>query len=98
MAGHPSANTKELRAMGASVRTSPGVLLHHKVIVIDRQTVVCGSANFSASAFDKNDENVLIVRAPHFAQAMMREAVRCWRAEPYWITKWRTPVAAPSAR
>ena len=95
MANHPSANTKELNAMGANVRTSPGVLLHHKVIVIDRQTVVCGSANFSAAAFDKNDENVLIVRAPNFAQAMMREAIRCWRAEPYWITKWRTPVSAP---
>lgn len=90
MATHPSANTKELEAMGANIRFSPGVLLHHKVIVVDRQTVVLGSANFSGAAFDKNDENVLIVRAPHFAQAMLKEAIRCWRAEPYSITKWRT--------
>ena len=94
MATHPSANTKELEAMGANVRLSPGILLHHKVIVVDRQTVVLGSANFSASAFDKNDENVLIVRAPNFAQAMLREALRCWRAEPYSITKWRTQLPA----
>ena len=94
MATHPSANTKELEAMGANVRFSPGILLHHKVIVVDRQTVVLGSANFSASAFDKNDENVLIVRAPNFAQAMLREALRCWRAEPYSITKWRTQLPA----
>ncbi|NCA83226.1 MAG: DUF1669 domain-containing protein [Opitutae bacterium] len=94
MATHPGANTKALEAMGANVRMSPGVLLHHKVIVVDRQTVVLGSANFSASAFDKNDENVLIVRAPNFAQAMLREALRCWRAEPYSITKWRTQLPA----
>ena len=97
MATHPGANTKDLVAMGANVRMSPGILLHHKVIVVDRQTVVLGSANFSGGAFDKNDENVLIVRAPNFAQAMLREAMRCFRAEPYSITKWRTvlPPAGP---
>ena len=94
MATHPGANTKELEAMGANVSMSPGVLLHHKVIVVDRQTVVLGSANFSSGAFDKNDENVLIVNAPNFAQAMLREAIRCWRAEPYSITKWRTQLPA----
>jgi len=94
LAKHPGANTKELEEMGAHVRMSPGVRLHHKVIVIDRETVVLGSANFSGSAFDRNDENVLIIKAPHFAQAMLREAIRCWRAEPYWITKWRTPIPA----
>jgi phosphatidylserine/phosphatidylglycerophosphate/cardiolipin synthase-like enzyme len=94
MATHPGANTKALEAMGANVRMSPGVLLHHKVIVVDRQTVVLGSANFSVGAFDKNDENMLIVRAPNFAQAMLREAIRCWRAEPYSITKWRTQLPA----
>lgn len=94
LAKHPGSNTKELVSIGANVRMSPGVLLHHKVIVIDRQTVVLGSANFSSAAFDRNDENVLIVRAPNFAQAMLREAIRCWRAEPYSITKWRTPLPA----
>ena len=94
MAKHPGANTKELEDMGANVRRSPGIRLHHKVIVIDRETVVLGSANFSASALDRNDENVLIINAPHFAQAMLREAIRCWRADPYWITKWRTPLPA----
>ena len=94
MATHPGANTQALEALNANVRMSPGILLHHKVIVVDRQTVVLGSANFSGGAFDKNDENVLIVRAPNFAQAMLKEALRCWRAEPYWITKWRTPLPA----
>ncbi len=90
MATHPSSKTKELEEMGAAVRLSPGVLLHHKVMVMDRKTVVLGSANFSKAAFARNDENVLIVNAPSFAKAMLREAMRCWRAEPYSITKWRT--------
>jgi phosphatidylserine/phosphatidylglycerophosphate/cardiolipin synthase-like enzyme len=93
LARHPGANTRALEEMGAHVRMSPGVRLHHKVIVLDRETVVLGSANFSAAAFDRNDENVLIVKAPNFAQAMLREAMRCWRAEPYWISKWRTQLA-----
>lgn len=90
MASHPTAKLRELQATGAGVRLSPGVLLHHKVVVADRETVVLGSANFSQAAFEKNDENVLIIKSPAFAGAMIREAQRCWRAEPYAITKWRT--------
>ena len=96
MASHPANKVRELRATGASVRLSPDVLLHHKVIVADRKTVVLGSANFSQAGFDKNDENVLVIHSTAFASAMLREAQRCWRAEPYAITKWRTQVPAIS--
>ena len=100
MASHPTAKLRELRATGAGVRLSPGVLLHHKVVVADRETVVTGSANFSQAAFEKNDENVMIIKSPAFAGAMIREAQRCWRAEPYSITKWRTrlPTSAGAAQ
>ena len=94
MANHPTAKTRELRATGASVRLSPGILLHHKVLVADRETVVLGSANFSQAAFDKNDENVLVIHSATFGAAMLREAQRCWRAEPYSITKRRTVLPA----
>ena len=93
MASHPTAKTAALRATGANVRLSPGILLHHKVIVADRETVVLGSANFSQAAFEKNDENVLVIRSAPFANAMIKEAQRCWRAEPYSVTKWRTRLA-----
>ncbi len=36
-------------------------LMHHKVFVIDGQTVIFGSFNFSAGADTENDENLLIV-------------------------------------
>jgi phosphatidylserine/phosphatidylglycerophosphate/cardiolipin synthase-like enzyme len=35
--------------------------MHHKVILIDGNTVITGSYNFSRSAEDFNDENVIIV-------------------------------------
>ena len=36
-------------------------LMHHKVIIIDSEIIVTGSYNFSASAENTNDENVLIL-------------------------------------
>lgn len=35
--------------------------MHHKVIVIDGEIVICGSFNFSDSADRSNDENLLII-------------------------------------
>lgn len=39
---------------------NPG-LMHHKVMIIDSETVVFGSYNFTASAERRNDENIVIV-------------------------------------
>ncbi len=49
---------------------------HHKVIVIDGQTVILGSFNFSASADEENDENLLIIHDPALAQAYEQEFQR----------------------
>lgn len=53
-------------------------LLHHKVIIVDRQTVVFGSFNFSASANRSNDENLLIVHDPTFADQFIKEFEARW--------------------
>jgi phosphatidylserine/phosphatidylglycerophosphate/cardiolipin synthase-like enzyme len=53
-------------------------VMHHKVIIIDRDTVVFGSYNFSQNANDSNDENLLIVYDPTFAQAFVREFEKVW--------------------
>jgi phosphatidylserine/phosphatidylglycerophosphate/cardiolipin synthase-like enzyme len=42
-------------------------LMHHKVIVIDRQIVVTGSYNFTASAEERNDENLIVIYDPAIA-------------------------------
>lgn len=54
---------------------NPGTF-HHKVIIIDSQTVIFGSFNFSDSANSSNDENLLVVHDPSFAQAYEQEFQR----------------------
>ena len=53
----------------------PG-LMHMKVIIVDEKTVVWGSYNFTSSAENRNDENVLIITdealAGQFEQAFDR--------------------------
>ncbi len=56
---------------------SNGGLLHHKVIVIDKNTILLGSLNFSQSAVSKNDENFIIIQNVHsLAHDFYREASR----------------------
>ncbi|MEZ6187794.1 MAG: phospholipase D-like domain-containing protein [Planctomycetota bacterium] len=65
---------RPLLAAGATVRfdASPE-FLHHKVAIIDETVVATGSFNFSASAQDSNDENLLLLRSESLAQAFLRE-------------------------
>ena len=51
---------------------NPGAM-HHKVMVIDQQTVITGSYNFSQNAAQNNDENVLILHHPGLAAAYRQE-------------------------
>ena len=48
-------------------------LLHHKVFIIDEAIVVMGSYNFSQSAEERNDENLLIFYDPVIAQQFVSE-------------------------
>jgi len=81
--------SKPLKDAGASVRiSSNNGQMHHKVIVIDESVVITGSANFSASALNSNDENILIFACPPLARAFMKECARCWMAKPYIFNKW----------
>ena len=53
-------------------------VMHHKVIIIDEAIVITGSYNFSASAADSNDENVLIIHSPEIAARYMTEFRRVY--------------------
>ncbi|MBI1282463.1 MAG: DUF1669 domain-containing protein [Anaerolineaceae bacterium] len=53
-------------------------VLHHKVFIIDDKTVVAGSFNFSTSARDDNDENMLIITDPDLAAQYIEEFNRRW--------------------
>ena len=58
---------------------NPGAM-HHKVIVIDEETVITGSYNFSKNAEEHNSENLLIIKEnPDIAQAYLAEFNRVVR-------------------
>lgn len=54
-------------------------VMHHKVFIIDDETVIFGSYNFSANADEDNDENLLIVDSPDLARAYTEEFQRILR-------------------
>jgi len=65
---------RPLLAAGATVRfdASPE-FLHHKVAIVDEELIATGSFNFSASAADSNDENLLLLKSKPLAAAFLRE-------------------------
>jgi phosphatidylserine/phosphatidylglycerophosphate/cardiolipin synthase-like enzyme len=52
--------------------------LHHKLIIVDERIVITGSLNFSSSASEANDENVIIVENPDIARYYLAEFERVW--------------------
>jgi phosphatidylserine/phosphatidylglycerophosphate/cardiolipin synthase-like enzyme len=47
--------------------------MHHKVIVIDGQYVITGSFNFTKSADESNDDNILVIHSPAVAALYEQE-------------------------
>ena len=50
--------------------------MHHKVFIVDQKIVAFGSYNFSRSAEERNDENLLIIHDPEIARQFMNEFQR----------------------
>lgn len=51
-------------------------LMHHKVFIVDESIVVMGSYNFSQSAEERNDENLMIIYDPAIARQFLLEFKR----------------------
>jgi len=68
-----------LHCAGAELRQDGNpYTLHHKVIIIDQETVITGSFNFSNNAAKSNDENILIIRDATIAGLYLDEWRRLW--------------------
>ena len=52
--------------------------LQHKVVVIDEKLVITGSYNWTASADERNFENVVFIRCETIAQEYKAEFLRIW--------------------
>ncbi|RMF81417.1 MAG: DUF1669 domain-containing protein [Chloroflexi bacterium] len=53
-------------------------ILHHKVFIIDDDTVLTGSFNFSRSATQSNDENMIVIQDADLAAQYLAEFDRRW--------------------
>lgn len=63
-----------------------GDKLHHKFAVMDGQTVIIGSQNWSQAANETNDENLLVIRNPTVAAHFQREFDRLYATAEVGIT------------
>ncbi|MBI2655256.1 hypothetical protein HYX06_02420 [Candidatus Woesearchaeota archaeon] len=70
---------KRLKEFGMDVKKdSNKYKLHHKVFIIDNQTVITGSFNPTASADTKNDENILVIHDKEIASLYLKEFDSLW--------------------
>jgi len=59
-------------------------IAHNKVMVIDDESVITGSFNFTKSAQDKNAENLIVLRDPDLARVYADNwKIRSGHSEPY---------------
>jgi phosphatidylserine/phosphatidylglycerophosphate/cardiolipin synthase-like enzyme len=70
----PASEYDNLKKAGADVYSDGNpYVMHHKIILVDDHVTMAGSFNFSASADQDNDENLLVVRDPEFTSAFAAE-------------------------
>jgi competence ComEA-like helix-hairpin-helix protein len=78
----------KMKAMGIPVKQDTNkYILHHKVIIIDSETVITGSFNFSQNAAKTNEENILIIKGnTNIANTYLSEFKRLYEQEAPLIT------------
>jgi phosphatidylserine/phosphatidylglycerophosphate/cardiolipin synthase-like enzyme len=86
-------SANELMASGVPVRIDAAhAIAHNKVMVIDGQTVITGSFNFTQSAEERNAENLLVIRN----RALADRYERNWQAHQAHAVPYK--AGAPSER
>ncbi|MFD3005377.1 phospholipase D-like domain-containing protein [Thermus tengchongensis] len=71
---------EDLLRAGVEVRKDGNpYTLHHKVMLIDSTFVITGSYNFTARAWQVNNENLLILQSPALAERYREEILRLWQ-------------------
>lgn len=78
-AGSNFSQFEKLSGLGMSVKKDTNKYkMHHKVFIIDNETVVTGSFNPTSSAENKNDENIVIIKDRVIAGSFLKEFDRLW--------------------
>ncbi len=70
---------ERMKGFGVDVKKDKGKhKMHHKVFIIDNETVVTGSFNPTLSADTKNDENLLVIHDKKIAELYLNEFDSLW--------------------
>jgi phosphatidylserine/phosphatidylglycerophosphate/cardiolipin synthase-like enzyme len=59
-------------------RQGRGSKMHHKFVILDQQTVLTGSYNWTYESEDENQENLLILHDAYSVEAYTREFKALW--------------------
>ncbi len=59
-------------------RQGPGSKMHHKFVILDQQTVLTGSYNWTLESEDENYENLVILEEARPVEAYTREFEALW--------------------
>ena len=81
--GTRNSRFKLLRSGGVPVKVENYAgKMHTKAMIIDDKYIVTGSANFSNSGENKNDENVIIIESPRLAKFYREFFLYMWQKIP----------------
>ena len=53
--------------------------MHHKFCIIDKDTLITGSYNWTRSAAERNQENILINKEPQIIKSYLKEFDKLWK-------------------
>ncbi|HXJ66037.1 MAG TPA: phosphatidylserine/phosphatidylglycerophosphate/cardiolipin synthase family protein [Actinomycetota bacterium] len=79
----PDTDVAMLAACGLPTKGVPGIpdLMHHKYVVRDGQEVWTGSMNWTNDSWTREENVVVVVRAPHVAAAYTRNFEELWNKQ-----------------
>ena len=79
VASNTGGEFENFRAAGLDVHLDGNPAnMHHKILVIDGKIIVVGSYNFSRSADETNDENLLVIHSEQVADLFLAEFQRVY--------------------
>ncbi len=74
--------SRYLAAQDVPVRiSSNSAIMHNKFAIIDSATVLTGSYNWTKSAYERNDENMLVIRRKDIAARYKQRFAGLWMRE-----------------
>ena len=63
--------------------------MHHKFCIVDKEILLTGSYNWTKSAADRNQENLLVTEDPKMVKAYLNEFEKLWDVfVDFWQSNW----------